>query len=473
MKKNSIYKVVVSLIMVLALFTLPVLADGITFTVPGDSEGAKSEAAQKIELMMDIIQEEYYKDITEEELLKGALKGMFNALDDHSTYYSPEEYNEFMSGVSGSIVGIGVTIERRDGRITVVAPIEGTPAFEAGIKTGDKIIEVDGTDISDYTADAASKIIRGEEGTTVKIGIKRDGIKDLMYFELVREPIKINPVSYEIKEDNIGFIRLTDFNESSYEKMKEAVEFFIEKGIEGVIIDLRGNPGGLLDEVVDICRLLIPEGPIVKTQVKGEIIETYSSNLEKEPFKLAVLVNGGSASASEILAGAVRDSNTGILIGEKTYGKGTVQNISRIYDGSGVKLTVANYLTPSGFSLDGVGLTPDIEVKDNTSEILVEVAQMSSDRTLKRGLIGVDVLGLQKKLSHLGYYKGVHDGVFGSGTRAAVLSFQKDNNLPQDAEMDTNDQKVLDAKFTQTLQTQDPQLERAIEELKKILSNGR
>lgn len=471
MKKNSIFKVVLSLIMVLTLITMPVLADGISFMVPGDSEEEKSEAAQKIELMMSIIQEEYYKDVTEEELLNGALKGMLNVLDEHSTYYSPEEYKDFMSDVSGSIIGIGVTIEKRNGRITVVSPIEGSPAFEAGIKTGDKIIEVDGTDISDYSADAAAKLIRGEEGTTVKIGIQRDGVKDLVYFELVRESIKINPVSYEIKEDNIGYIRLTDFNDSSYEKMKEAVDFLKEKGIKGVIIDLRGNPGGYLDKVVDICRMLIPKGPIVKTQVKGEILETYYSDLEEAPFKLAVLVNGGSASASEILAGAVRDSNTGILIGEKTYGKGTVQNVSRLSDGSGVKLTVANYLTPSGFSLDGVGLTPDIEVKDNTSEIYAEVAQMSSDRTLKRGLIGVDVLGLQKKLSYLGYYKGIHDGSFGSGTRAAVLNFQKDNNLPQDAEMDANDLKVLDTKFVQTLQTQDPQLQRAIEELRKAIGD--
>lgn len=472
MKNKNFIKIILPLVLASLLLTTTVLADGFTFTVPGNSEDPKSETAQKIESMIDIIKSEYYKDVKEEELLNGAMKGMFEVLDQHSTYFTQKEYEEFMSDVNGEIVGIGVTIEKKDERINVVAPIEGTPAYEAGLKTGDKIVEVDGTDIIGYTADKAAKLIRGEEGTTVKIGVRRDGVKDIIYFELVRTLIKINPVKYEIKDGNIGYIRLTEFNESSCEKTEEAVNYFIENGVKGAVIDLRGNPGGLLDEVVDICRLLIPQGPIVKIQVKGEIMETYSSDLEEAPFRLAVLVNGGSASASEILAGAVKDSGVGILIGEKTYGKGTVQNISRLSDGGGMKLTIANYLTPSGFSLDGVGLSPDIEVKDNSAEILGGLAQIKGDRTLKKGQIGLDVLGLQQRLSFLGYYNSTKDGIFGSATKAAVLKFQQSSSLPQDADMDTNDQKNLDIKFTQALSAQDPQLQRAIEEVKKTIGNG-
>lgn len=466
--KNNLIRAIVPIILILALLTTPVLAD-ITLRGQGTPDDNKSAAAQKIESMMHIIQSEYYKDVKTEDLIDGAIKGMFEVLDQHSTYFTKEEYEEFISDVNGEIVGIGVTIERKDERITVVAPIEGSPAYEAGIKTGDKIVEVDGADITDYTADKAASIIRGEAGTKVKIGIRRDGVKDIIYFELVRKLIKINPVKYEIKEGNIGYIRLSEFNESSAEKMKEAVNYFKEKGVKAAAIDLRGNPGGLLDQVVDICRLLIPKGPIVKIQVKGEIVETYSSDLEEAPFRLAVLVNGGSASASEILAGAVRDSKTGILIGEKTYGKGTVQNISRLSDGGGMKLTIANYLTPSGFSLDGVGLTPDIEVKDNTAELLGSMAPLKGERTLRRGQIGLDVLGLQQRLAFLGYYNSAQDGIFGQGTKAAVLSFQKQNSLPQDATMDANDQKALEAKLQQAAASKDPQLARALEELKKAI----
>lgn len=470
--KNNLSKSFLALVLVFALLLTPVMAD--TTLIFGGSkadEDAKSKTLQQIEAIMDLIQDEYYKDITEEELLRGALRGMFEALDRHSTYFTPEEYNEFMDDLKGEIIGIGIQIERQDDGITVVAPIEGTPAFKAGIKTGDKILEVDGKDISTLNADQAAKLIRGEKGTKVKIGIRREGVKELIYFELIRERIEIVSVRYELKEGNIGYIRITDFSEHSYNDFAKAVEEFKGKGVKGVIIDLRGNPGGLLSQVVDMCKLIIPKGPIVKIQVKDEIVETYESMLDKAPFKLVVLTNGGSASASEIMAGAIKDSNTGILVGEKTYGKGTVQQTMRLPGIGGVKLTIASYLTPSGFSLDGIGITPDIEVKLSEGNTAVDYAPIKGDRSIKSGLVGLDVLGVQQRLNALGYGIKKLDGVFGENTRAAVLKFQKDNGLKADASIDADDLKVLQAKLDGK-SDKDPQLERAMEEIKKMIENG-
>lgn len=466
--KKSYTKVVLSLIIMLAIITTTAAADtSFVFTAPGEKT-EKSEAAQKIEMMMDIIKSEYYKDVKEEDLVDGAIKGMFQALDPHSTYYSEEEYKEFMSDITGEIVGIGIQIEKREDGITVVAPIEGTPAYKAGIKTGDKIIEVDGTNIVGYDADKAASLIRGKAGTKVKIGILREGSLGVQYYEFIRELIKINTVKYEIKDGNIGYLRITEFNSNTNNNVTEAVKAFKAKDVKGVIVDLRGNPGGLLNEVVDVCEQFIPKGPIVKIQVKGEVIETYESKLDKAPFKLVVLVNGGSASASEIMAGAIKDSKTGILVGEKTYGKGTVQHTMKIQGGGGAKLTIANYLTPSGFSLDGIGITPDIEVKPYEAAT-ADYAPIKGDRSIKSGIIGLDVLGVQQRLAALGYKIDKQDGVFGPQTKAAVLKFQKDNNLKQDASMDADDLKVLQAKLSQTQTPTDPQLDRAMEEIKKML----
>jgi carboxyl-terminal processing protease len=468
--KRSYHKVILTLILIFSMLITSVIADtSFTFTAPGSEVEQKSEAAQKIEMMMDIIKSEYYKDVKEEDLLSGALKGMFETLDPHSTYFTPEDYAEFMSDLKGEIVGIGVQIERRDDRITIVAPIEGTPAFKAGLKTGDKIISVDGVDVTDYTPDKAAKIIRGEEGTTVKIGVIRAGVKDTINFEFIRELIEINPVKYEIKEGNIGYLRISEFSENTFDNFAKAVDEFNKKGVKGVVIDLRGNPGGLLNQVVDVCKLLIPKGPIVKIQVKNEVVETYESELEKAPFKLVVLTDGGSASASEIMAGAIKDSKTGILVGEKTYGKGTVQNTMRVEGGGGVKLTIANYLTPSGFSLDGIGIIPDIEIKASAANETTEYAPIKGDRSIKDGIIGLDVLGVQQRLSALGYDIKKQDGIFGGMTRTTLLKFQKDNSLKLDASVDADDLKILQNKLEEKLTKGDLQLDRAMVEIKKML----
>lgn len=458
-------------IIVISMLMMQVAADtSFTFTAPGSSAdtAVQPDPADQIKSMIDTIQQYYYKDVKVDDLIDGAMKGMFSVLDPHSEYFTKEEYKVFSEQLNGEIVGIGVQIENKNGIITVVTPIEDSPAFKAGIKAGDQIVSVDGKNILGYTSENASAIIRGQEGTKVKIGIRRENVKDIIYFDLTRAVIKTNPVKYEIKSNNIGYLRLTQFDEYTADSTQKALDYFKSKNVKGIIIDVRNNPGGLLDQVTEICKMIIPKGPIYHIKTKSDT-ETVYSELEKAPFKIVVLVNGGSASASEILSGAVKDSKVGILVGEKTYGKGTVQNVLGSEGSDGFKITIANYLTPSGFSLDGIGLKPDVEVKYDLAEELSSFAPLKGDKSLKYNTVSLEVLAMQQRLKKLGYSISDNDGFFSTTTKAAVLKFQKANKLKQDAVMDLTDLKVLVKCFEEKMSKNDPQLDRALVEIQKLL----
>ncbi len=427
------------------------------------------EFNKQLDDMIKVIQENYYKDITVEQLKDGALKGMFNALDKHSEYFSPSEYADFTTSLSGNVVGIGVLVEKNaEGGIKVITPYEGSSAIEAGVKAGDIIIKVDDVDITDYALDKAVSLIRGVEGTKVKITIIRPGSTRKLEFTLVRKPVTVNPVTADILEDGIGYIRISQFNGNVLNGVNEALELMDAKKVKGIIFDLRGNPGGYLNEVIAICQELIPAGPVVHIQQKGVITETYSSTLNSAPYKLVALVDNGSASASEIMAGAIKDSGAGILVGEKTYGKGTVQTVQSAVSGAGYKITIANYLTPSKFSLDGIGITPDVVVDYDLEKTLSEFSPMSLKKTLKKGKVSLDVQGMQQRLAYLGI-KVDTDGVYDGDTKTAVLKFQKANKLSPDGVMNTNDLEKLEFEFEKKLATGDPQLKRALKELKKLM----
>jgi carboxyl-terminal processing protease len=455
---NKTWKSIIAIVLALSLLAAPVLAD--------DNVSAFFD---KLDDLMSIIQTYYYKDVKLSELMDGAIKGMFGALDKHSAYFTPDEYAEFNTSIQGEFAGLGIYIEKHDDYIQVVAPIKGTPADRAGILPGDIIMYVDDKDIKGYATEQAAALMKGPAGTKVKIGIKREGAANIIYLELTRELIKINPVEYEIMPDNIGFIKITQFNGNVVTNMEKALAEFKAKNVKGLVIDLRNNPGGLLDEVIRVCQKLIPKGPIVHIKYKDEPMETYSSELAKAPYKIVVLINEGSASASEIMAAAIKESGTGMLVGEKTYGKGTVQTVLSLTDGSGLKVTIANYMTPKQFSLDGIGIMPDVEVKASTNNTSSEFAALTGQKPIKQKDVSLEVLGLQQRLKSLGYNIKTADGVFGSGTLAEVKKFQKDNNLKVDGIMDADDIKVLNDKFAQLTGSKDAQLERAIEELKKLI----
>lgn len=456
MKKR--WKSIIAVLLIVSLLAAPVLA-----------EDSTSSLVSKINSMITIIQTYYYKDVKVADLANGAIKGMFGVLDPHSNYFTAKEYQEFTSNISGEFAGLGIYIEQKDDYIEVVSPIKGTPADKGGVKTGDLIISVDGKDIKGYSTEQAAALMKGEPGTKVKIGIRRDGVADIIYMELVREVITINPVEYKIMPDNIGYIKISQFNGHAYDNIAKALNEFKAKNVKGVVIDVRNNPGGLLDEVVNVCKLLIPKGPIVSIKYKSQPTETYSSDLAKSPFKVMMLVNGGSASASEIMAGAIKESGTGKLVGEKTYGKGTVQSVLSLTDGTGLKITIANYLTPKGFSLDGVGIMPDFEVKNTTVPDPSAFVAISGKSAIKQGVTSLDVLGVQQRLQVLDYEVKSLKGEFNAETLAAVQKFQKDNSLKVDGSMDADDLKVLTAKFDPNSATQDAQLDKAIVELKNLI----
>lgn len=453
------WKSIIAITLVLSLLAAPVMASDNT-----------SVMLDKLKNLINIIQTYYYKDVNVSDLVDGAIKGMFGALDQHSTYFTPNEYKEFTNDITGEFAGIGIYIEKKDDYIKVVSPIKGTPGDRAGILPGDLIIYADGKELKGMSTEQAAAIMKGEPGTKVRIGIQREGVADIIYMDITRETIKINPVEYKILPDNIGFVKITQFNGNVMPNLTKAINEFKAKNVQGIIIDVRNNPGGLLDEVVKVCQQLIPKGPIVSIDYKNQPKETYSSTLAKAPFKIVMLVNEGSASASEIMAAAVKESGAGKLVGTKTYGKGTVQSVLALTDGSGMKITIAKYLTPKGFALDGVGIMPDFEVQNTSVDASKEFAPLTGQKSLKLKSVSLEVLGMQQRLNALGYKVGALDGVFGKGTLTAVRTFQSDNKLKVDGSMDADDIKLLNSKFASLTSSKDAQLDRAIAELKKMIN---
>ncbi|MFZ5351700.1 MAG: S41 family peptidase [Bacillota bacterium] len=307
----------------------------------------------------------YVDGAKDEVLMEGAIKGMFEALGDpYSIYMDEEEFKSFNETTSGSYGGIGVIITKsEEGYITVVAPIEGTPGERVGLKTNDKIVKVNGEDIVGWDSDKAVKVMKGEPGTKVKLTVMRDGADEPLVFELTREMINIKYVTDKILENDIGYIRISMFDEDTGEEFSKSLKRLTDAKIKGLIIDLRQNPGGYVRECMEVADELLDEGVVFYAEDKSKDRETYKSREGKLKIPFVILVDEGSASASEIVSGAVKDRKAGLIIGTRTFGKGLVQNIKDLRDGSGYKLTVQKYFTPSGISINKVGVEPDIVVE--------------------------------------------------------------------------------------------------------------
>lgn len=312
-------------------------------------------------------------------LLKGALKGMVEALEDpYSRYLPAEEYRQFNEGFEKEVVeefgGLGMQIEVRDGKLLVVAPLHDTPASRAGIEAGDWILEINGESTEGITQEQAVKKLRGPKGTSVTLKIRReDGSEKL--FEIVRDTITIKIVSYSVLADGqVGYIQVYTFNTMTRVDVEKALQDLLAKGVKGLILDLRNNPGGLLNQAVDLASLFIDAGPVLKVQSRNGS-EVYNSKGNRYPnLPLAVLVNRGTASASEIVAGAIRDHQMGVLFGKRTFGKGVIQTSFTLSDGSALLLTTAEYFTPKGHAVHETGLTPDV-ITERESETLPRALQ--------------------------------------------------------------------------------------------------
>lgn len=316
---------------------------------------------------LNMVKKHYVDEVKTKDLITGALKGMLNSLDPHSGYMTPEAYKDLQVETKGEFGGLGIQIGMKDNILTVIAPIEDTPAFRAGIKAGDKILKIDNESTRDMTIHDAVSKMRGPKGTKVTIHIFREGWKDTQPFTITREIIKIKSVKPKMLEDGIAYIKLTQFQEGTSKDLAQALEKLSKEGMKSLILDLRNDPGGLLNSAVDVTDQFLPKGKLVVyiKGRKGEKIEYFTEGRSKAytDIPMVVLVNQGSASASEIVAGALKDWNRAIIIGTQTFGKGSVQSVVPLSNGAGLRLTTAKYYTPKGTSIQGVGITPDIVVK--------------------------------------------------------------------------------------------------------------
>ncbi len=328
----------------------------------------------KMIALEELVKEDFYQKTDDEKLVDGAIKGMFSGLDDpYSQYYTKAEFEKLTQQTSGSFVGIGVYISPTsdDDLITIISPIAGSPAEKSGIKSGDKILKVDGTVVSAQKSDEAISMIKGKKGTEVELTIKRG--EQILDLKVKRDEIVSDTVDGKVLEDNIGYVKITSFTEHTNKEFEETLATLKQNNIKGLIIDLRDNPGGLLNVCKDIADSLIGEGTIVYTKDNKGNTEYLKSDKEKLGLPIAVLTNEGSASASEILTAAIVDNNAGISVGTTTFGKGLVQSVRELKDGTGYKLTTAQYFTPSGEYINGKGIKPTIEEDDEEKQLNVAI----------------------------------------------------------------------------------------------------
>ncbi len=362
---------VVTAVLVLGIATITFSAKSVS--VPADTyEGLKIFAD-----VLSIVQQDYTEKKDSKELIYNAIKGMLSKLDPHSSFMTPEEYKEMKIDTRGVFGGVGIQIGIKNKILTVIAPIEDTPAWKAGIKANDKIVKIEKKSTRGMTLDEAVRLMRGKKGAKVTIYIMREGFTKPKPFTIKRDIIKVKSVKFKMKENNIAYIRIVQFQENTSTEMRKAFrKLKPQKGqLKGLILDLRNNPGGLLQEAVSVSNFFLKSGLIVYTKGRdgkqGMVFKADSKGTQPD-YPVIVLVNGGSASASEIVAGALQDHKRAVILGTGTFGKGSVQTIMPLGDGSALRLTTAKYYTPSGRSIQAKGIEPDIVVKVSSAKHIKE-----------------------------------------------------------------------------------------------------
>ncbi len=312
---------------------------------------------------------------TDQEKVWGAISGLASSMGDpYTTFFPPVEAKAFQESIAGEFSGVGMEIGLRDRVITVISPLKGTPAYNAGIKAGDKILKIDGTPTTDMTVDKAVSLIRGKKGTVVELSLFRDGLKQPLELKITRDTIQIPTIDTEKRKDGIFVIKLYSFSANSPDLFRNALREFVESGNDKLLLDLRGNPGGYLEAAVDIASWFLPVGKTVVREDGGKtggekVFRSKGYDIFNDKLKFVILVNKGSASASEILAGALSEHGVAKLVGEKTFGKGSVQELVNITSDTSLKVTIARWLTPNGLSISEGGLTPDFEVIPTDDDI--------------------------------------------------------------------------------------------------------
>lgn len=463
---------------VMLLFLAVFLSAGITtFAFSFGDEKAVTVANERSEFeklykAFDTLRSNYFQKVDEDKLINGAINGMVESLGDpYSDYMDAGEAQSFHNSISSSFEGIGAEIQEQDGRIMIVSPIKDSPAEKAGLKPNDTILSVDGESIQGMSSSEAVLLIRGEKGTTVKLTIQRPGVEDTMEVPIVRDTIPIETVYGEMIEPGIAKIQITSFSENTSKELIAKLNELQKQGMKGLVLDLRGNPGGLLDEAIKISSLFLPDNEIV-LQIEdrdGKTKKITSSSSKNNPnVPLVVVIDKGSASASEILAAAVHESGKVTLVGEKSFGKGTVQRAQDFPDGSNLKFTTEKWLTPEGNWIHKKGIVPDVEV---ALPEYASLTMINPDIELKISSSSSQVKSAQQMLKALGYDPGREDGFFDEGTDRAVREFQKNENLEVNGIVSGNTTILLMERLREQIKQNDTQIQKAVEVLKGQLSS--
>ncbi|CAH0124039.1 MULTISPECIES: S41 family peptidase [Bacillaceae] len=425
---------------------------------------------EKLYTTYDKIKDNYYEEVDEEKLVDGAINGMIKSLDDpYSAYMDKKEASSFHESISSSFEGIGAEIQEQDGKIMVVSPIKGSPAEKSGVKPNDIILSVDGKSVEGLTSSEAVLKIRGEKGTKVDLSISRAGESAPIELTIKRDTIPIETVYAEMLDDGVAKIQVTSFSEHTVQELKTALEEMSKKDMKGLVLDLRGNPGGLLDQAIEMASLFIPNGEVV-LQVEdrsGEKLVEKSKNDGELKIPVVVLIDDGSASASEIVAAAVSESADIPLIGVKSFGKGTVQTAEDFKDGSNFKYTAAKWLTPEGNWIHKKGIKPDITVKlpDYAS-----LPYISPDKELKASDSSSEVKAAEEMLKEAGHDPGKIDGFFDEATTNAVTAFQREQKIKETGTIKDDTTVKLMQVIQEKILKNDTQVKKAVEVLKKEIN---
>lgn len=333
---------------------------------------------QNFSKILNLIQQYYVEEVDTKKLVNGAIKGMLRELDPHTNYMPPEMFKDFESETSGEFGGLGIEISVQNGILTIISPIEDTPAWIAGIKPGDKIVAINGQSTKGFSLVEASALLKGKRGSSITLSVVRESQEKPIDFLITRGSVKIKSIKPTTLDDGFIYVKITSFIDNTSNDLEKALTAFKKKNngkIEGILIDLRRNPGGLLEQAIKVSDLFLKDGIIVSTIGRDPKNKEVSVATKKAPFgdvPIVILINEFSASASEIVSGALQDNKRAIVVGERSFGKGSVQSVIKLGDGSGLKLTVARYYTPSGVSIQSEGIKPDIEIEDIDAELFVK-----------------------------------------------------------------------------------------------------
>lgn len=481
--KGRTVLVFIALTMASSVLVTLVLADrlvlggngGLASALPAaEGQGLTRQEEDKLSAVLSLIETKYYKDVDREAVVDGAINGMISALDDpYSTYMEKETATQFTESIEGSFSGIGAEVTMEGGNIVIVSPIKDSPAERAGLMPKDILLSVNGESLSGLQLNEAVAKIRGPKGTKAKVQIRRTGVDQPISLVLVRDDIDVETVYAKLMEDGVGLIEIRQFSMNTGERFLEELESLEKQGMKGLIIDVRNNPGGVLPIVVSIAQPFIKKGePIVMIEEKNGAREQTLSKGSGKSYPVVVLTNKGSASASEVLAGALRERADAVIVGETSYGKGTVQvSYNKVLgDGSLVKMTIAKWLTPDGNWVHEKGITPDVEVLPPD---YYSAPRLSKQNVLEQDMLSEEIRSMQLMLGGLGYKVDRKDGYFSKQTEDAVKAFQSAQGLPVTGKLD----KVSAEKLEQQLilfvrnENNDVQLIQAIKTLKEKIGD--